>query len=92
MYKYGTQGGELRRIDLFNSKKNELISVKMGSCTEMSAALRERGLNGKTIQKLLEDIHKELNDKQKEIFGFAAEKTEIVYADIPNIGEYLAQS
>lgn len=92
VYKYGTQGGELRRIDLFNSKKNELISVKMGSCTEMSAALRERGLNGKTIQKLLEDIHKELNDKQKEIFGFAAEKTEIVYADIPNIGEYLAQS
>lgn len=92
VYKYGTQGGELRRIDLFNSKKNELISVKMGSCAEMSAALRERGLNGKTIQKLLEDIHKELNDKQKEIFGFAAEKTEIVYADIPNIGEYLAQS
>ena len=92
VYKYGTQGGELRRIDLFNSKKNELISVKMGSCAEMSAALRERGLNGKTIQKLLEDIHKELNDKQKEIFGFAAEKTEIVYADIPNIGEYLEQS
>ena len=92
VYKYGTQGGELRRIDLFNSKKNELISVKMGSCAEMAAALRERGLNGKTIQKLLEDIHKELNDKQKEIFGFTAEKTEIVYADIPNIGEYLAQS
>lgn len=92
VYKYGTDGGELRRIDLFNSKKNELISVKMGSCKEMAAALKERGLDSKTVNKLLEDINKELTDKQKEIFAFTAEKTEIVYADIPNIGEYLAQS
>ena len=29
---------------------------------------------------------------QKEIFNYTREKTEVVYADIPNIGEYLAQS
>lgn len=92
MYKYGTEGGELRRIDLYNSKKNVLISVKMGSYKEMAAALKERGLNSKTISKLLDDINNALTDKQKEIFGYTAEKTEIVYADIPNIGEYLAQS
>lgn len=92
VYKYGTEGGELRRIDLFNAKKNELISVKMGSSEEMKIALKERGLNGKTIGKLLEDINNALTDKQKETFGFTAEKSEIVYADIPNIGEYLAQS
>ena len=92
VYKYGTEGGELRRIDLFNAKKNELISVKMGSAEEMKIALKERGLNGKTIGKLLEDINNSLNDKQKETFGLTAEKSEIVYADIPNIGEYLAQS
>lgn len=92
VYKYGTDGGELRRIDLFNAKKNELISVKMGSAEEMRIALKERGLNSKTINKLLDDVNKTLTDKQKEAFSYTAEKSEIVYADIPNIGEYLAQS
>lgn len=92
VYKYGTEGGELRRIDLFNAKKNELISVKMGNAEEMKIALKERGLNSKTVSKLLEDVNNSLNDKQKETFGFTAEKSEIVYADIPNIGEYLAQT
>ena len=92
VYKYGTDGGELRRIDLFNAKKNELISVKMGSAEEMRTALKERGLNSKTVNKLIEDINNKLTDKQKETFSYTAEKSEIVYADIPNIGEYLAQS
>lgn len=92
VYKYGTEVGELRRIDLFNAKKNELISVKMGSAEEMRTALKERGLNGKTVNKLIEDINNKLTDKQKGKFAYTAEKSEIVYADIPNIGEYLAQS
>ena len=92
VYKYGTDSGELRRIDLFNAKKNELISAKMGSAEEMRTALKERGLNGKTVNKLIEDINNKLTDKQKETFAYTAEKSEIVYADIPNIGEYLAQS
>lgn len=92
VYKYGTDGGELRRIDFFNAKKNELISVKMGSAEEMRTALKERGLNSKTVNKLIEDINNKLTDKQKETFSYTAEKSEIVYADIPNIGEYLAQS
>lgn len=92
VYKYGTEGGELRRIDLFNAKKNELISVKMGSAEEMRIALSERGLNSKTISKLLDDVNNALTDNQKKTFSYTAEKSEIVYADIPNIGEYLAQS
>jgi hypothetical protein len=92
VYKYGTEVGELRRIDLFNAKKNELISVKMGNAEEMRTALKERGLNSKTVNKLIEDINNKLTDKQKETFAYTAEKSEIVYADIPNIGEYLAQS
>ena len=92
VYKYGTDSGELRRIDLFNAKKNELISVKMGSAEEMRTALKERGLNSKTVNKLIEDINNKLTHKQKETFAYTAEKSEIVYADIPNIGEYLAQS
>lgn len=92
VYKYGTEVGELRRIDLFNAKKNELISVKMGSAEEMRTALKERGLNSKTVNNLLDDVNEALTDKQKETFAYTAEKSEIVYADIPNIGEYLAQS
>ena len=92
VYKYGTEGGELRRIDLFNAKKNELISVKMGSAEEMRIALSERGLNSKTISKLIDDVNNALTDKQKKTFSYTAEKFEIVYADIPNVGEYLAQS
>lgn len=92
VYKYGTEVGELRRIDLFNAKKNELISVKMESAEEMRTALKERGLNSKTVNKLIEDINNKLTHKQKETFAYTAEKSEIVYADIPNIGEYLAQS
>lgn len=92
VYKYGTDGGELRRIDLFNTKKNELISVKMGNAEEMRTALKERGLNSKTVNNLLDDVNEALTDKQKETFAYTAEKSEIVYADIPNIGEYLAQS
>ena len=92
VYKYGTEVGELRRIDLFNAKKNELISVKMGSAEEMRTALKERGLNSKTVNKLIDDINNKLTDKQKETFAYTAEKSEIVYADIPNIGEYLVQS
>lgn len=92
VYKYGTEVEELRRIDLYNAKKNELISVKMGSAEEMRTALKERGLNSKTVNKLIEDINNKLTHKQKETFSYTAEKSEIVYADIPNIGEYLAQS
>lgn len=92
VYKYGTEVGELRRIDLYNAKKNELISVKMESAEEMRIALSERGLNVKTADRLIDDINSRLTDKQRETFGYTAEKSEIVYADIPNIGEYLAQS
>ncbi|MGN0553782.1 MAG: hypothetical protein ACI4I1_10380 [Oscillospiraceae bacterium] len=91
VYNYGT-GQELNRIELYNSKKNELISMKMDSAENMKIALAEREINSKTIDKLLDDINSKLTDKQKEIFGYTAEKTEIAYADIPNIGEYLAQS
>ena len=64
----------------------------MGSAEEMRIALSERGLNSKTISKLLDDVNNALTDKQKKTFSYTVEKSEIVYADIPNIGEYLAQS
>ena len=40
----------------------------------------------------MEDINKKLSEPQKAVFNYTKEKTEVVYADIPNIGEYLAQS
>lgn len=89
VYKHG-QGME--RVNLFNKEKNEIISVKLDNAEVMRTALKEHGITGKTADILMEDINKKLSEPQKEIFGFSREKVEVVYADIPNIGEYLAQS
>ncbi len=89
IYEHG-QGME--RVNLFNKDKNEIISVKLESAENMRTALKEHGITGKSADMLMEDIHNKLTESQRETFGFTKEKTEVVYADIPNIGEYLAQS
>ena len=89
VYEHG-QGRE--RVNLFNKEKNEIISVKLDNADVMRTALKEYGITGKTADMLMEDIYNKLSEPQKEIFNYTREKTEVVYADIPNIGEYLAQS
>lgn len=89
VYEHG-QGRE--RVNLFNKEKNEIISVKLDNADVMRTALKEHGITGKTADMLMEDIYNKLSEPQKEIFNYTREKTEVVYADIPNIGEYLAQS
>ena len=89
VYEYG-QGRE--RVNLFNKEKNEIISVKLDNADIMRTALKEHGITCKTADTLMDDINKKLSEPQKEIFNYTREKTEVVYADIPNIGEYLAQS
>ena len=89
VYEYG-QGRE--RVNLFNKEKNEIISVKLDNADVVRTALKEHGITGKTADMLMEDIYNKLSEPQKEIFNYTREKTEVVYADIPNIGEYLAQS
>lgn len=89
VYEYG-QGRE--RVNLFNKEKNEIISVKLDNADIMRTALKEHCITGKTADMLMEDIYNKLSEPQKEIFNYTREKTEVVYADIPNIGEYLAQS
>ena len=89
VYEHG-QGRE--RVNLFDKEKNEIISVKLDNADVMRTALKEHGITGKTADMLMEDINNKLSAPQKEIFNYTREKTEVVYADIPNIGEYLAQS
>lgn len=89
IYEHG-QGME--RVNLFHAEKNEIISMKLDSAENMKGVLKEHGITGRTADMLLEDINKKLTEPQKEIYNFSKEKTEIVYADIPNIGEYLSQS
>lgn len=89
VYEHG-QGRE--RVNLFNKEKNEIISVKLDNADVVRTALKEHGITGKTADMLMEDIYNKLSEPQKEIFNYTREKTEVVYADIPNIGEYLAQS
>lgn len=85
-------GSNFRRIDLYNSEQNRLISLGINKASEIRTELLKQGISPKAADKLLKDINNKLPDNYKEIFAYSAEKTEIVYADIPNIGEYLAQS
>ena len=89
VYEHG-QGRE--RVNLFNKEKNEIISVKLDNSDVVRTALKEHGITGRTADMLMEDIYNKLSESQKEIFNYTREKAEVVYADIPNIGEYLAQS
>lgn len=89
VYEYG-QGR--KRVNLFNKEKNEIISVKLDNSEVVRNALKEHGITGKTADMLMNDINNKLSEPQKEIFNYTKENTEVVYADIPNIGEYLAQS
>ncbi len=82
----------VERIDLYNAEKNQLISLGIDRADKIRAELLEQGLSIKATEMLLKDINDKLPDEYKDIFNYTAEKTEIVYADIPNIGEYLAQS
>ena len=85
-------GKRFERIDLFNKEQNKLISVGIDSADKIRTELREQGISPKAAEKLLEDINKQLSDEYKQIFNYSIEKSEIVYADIPNIGELIAQS
>ena len=89
VYEYG-QGRE--RVNLFNKEKNEIISIKLDNAEVVRNALKEHGITGKTADMLMNDINNKLSEPQKEIFNYTKEKTEVVHSDIPNIGEYLAQS
>ncbi|MDE7295514.1 MAG: hypothetical protein K2N72_13910 [Oscillospiraceae bacterium] len=85
-------GSNFRRIDLYCAEQNRLISLGINKASEIRTELLKQGISPKAADKLLADINDKLPDSYKEIFAYSAEKTEIVYADIPNIGEYLAQS
>lgn len=85
-------GNTFRRIDLYNAEKNRLISLGVANASEIRAQLIKNGISDKAAENLLRDIYQKMPESYKEIFNYSAEKTEVVYADIPNIGEYLAQS
>ena len=85
-------GNNFRRIDLYSAEQNKLISLGINRASEIKTELLKQGISPKAADKLLRSINDKLPDNYKEIFAYSAEKTEIVYADIPNIGEYLAQS
>ena len=81
-----------RRIDLFNSKENQLISLDIDSADNIRKTLAAHGMSKGETDILLKKIAEKIPDEYKEKFSFTAEKTEIVYADIPNIGELIAQA
>ncbi|MCR5807079.1 MAG: hypothetical protein K6G68_08625 [Oscillospiraceae bacterium] len=90
-------GDRVDKIELFNKKQNKLISVGIDSSDRIKAELAEQGISDKTADSLLariNDILSENDDlsKYRSIFNYTAEKPEVVYAEVPNIGDYLAQT
>lgn len=87
--KYGVG---MERVELYNKEKDKLISLGIDSADKMRSEMIEQGISAGAADLLIKDIAEKLPENYKSIYNFSAEKTEIVYADIPNIGEYLAQS
>ena len=85
-------GRGFQRIDLYDRNKNQLICLDLDKAENVRKTLSEHGLSGIESDILLRKIYEKMPDEYREKFNFSAEKTDIVYADIPNIGEYLAQA
>ncbi|MBQ4362855.1 MAG: hypothetical protein II782_02505, partial [Oscillospiraceae bacterium] len=90
-------GDRVDKIELFNKEQNKLISIGIDSSDRIKAELSEQGISDKTADSLLmriNDILSENDDlsKYRSIFNYTAEKPEVVYAEVPNIGDYLAQT
>lgn len=87
--KYGVG---MERVELYNKEKDKLISLGIDSAEKMYSQMIEQGISAGAADLLIKDIEKKLPENYKNIFNYSEEKSEIVYADIPNIGEYLAQA
>ena len=89
VYKYGSGLG---RIEFYNKRKNKLISIALDSADNVRRLLREHGIEKSEADMLLKNVYERMPEEFREKFNYTAEKTEIVYADIPNIGELIGQA
>ena len=89
--KIARYGSGIERIELYNQKQNKLISIAIDRADKIRTNLIAQGLSVKAAEMLLKDINSKLPDKYKERFNYTEEKAEIVYADVPNIGNLIAQ-
>lgn len=87
--KYGVG---MERVELYNKEQDKLISLGIDDAEKMRSQLMEQGISAGAADLLLKDIAEKLPESYKKIFNYSEEKTEIVYADIPNIGDILAQT
>ncbi len=90
-------GDRVDKIELFNKEKNHLISVGIDSSERIKAELLEQGVSSQTADVLLAKIDDILSKNDdfaayRSIFNYTAEIPTVVYADVPNIGDYLAQT
>lgn len=90
-------GNRADKIELFNKEQNKLISIGIDSADTIRAELMEQGITSQTADTLLREINEILNSDEyftayRSIFNYTVEVPQIKYADIPNIGDYLAQT
>lgn len=82
----------IERIDLFDSRKKQVISLDIEPASEIKRKLLNIGIEEQTAKDLLKNINEKLSEDKKRIFAYIEEKVDVVYSDIPNIGIYLAQA
>ncbi|MBO6308718.1 MAG: hypothetical protein J6N70_07800 [Oribacterium sp.] len=90
-------GNRVNKIELFNNEQNKLISVGIDSCERIREELMEQGISDKTADSLLARMNDILSKNDdlaayRSIFNYTVENPVVVYADVPNIGDRLAQT
>ncbi|MBR6983467.1 MAG: hypothetical protein IKH75_08050 [Ruminococcus sp.] len=90
-------GDRVDKIELFCKEKNMLVSVGIDSSDRIRSELMEQGISRSGADKLLGRINDILSSNDdmegyRSIFNYTVEKSQIIHADVPNIGDYLAMS
>lgn len=82
----------VERIEIFNAEKNSLIRIGLESAEKVRSALAKEGISPASADEIIKEIYKQMPTEYKDKFSYTAEKVEIVYADVPNIGAIVAQA
>ena len=90
-------GNRVDKIDIYDRDQNKLISVGIDNAERIKSELMEQGVSSRAAERLLARIDGMLAEKDdftayRSILNYTEEKPEVIYADVPNIGDYIAQS
>ena len=92
-----TYGDSAYTIDLYAKGKDKLIQISVDDADKVRTHLIDEGISPKAADKLIADISRKMKDEpsfadKRERYHFTKEKTDVVYASVPNIGSLVAKA